>query len=109
MRRAMLTVPVLALLGGCQTGIDPDLGHSLRSATVAQAVDMNPRYAGVPIEGGEAVIGVAAQRRYLQGRVIRPVLIVGQGNSAPPAAAANPGRTSGAAAGPAAGTAPGGQ
>ncbi|GGI88447.1 hypothetical protein GCM10007973_26000 [Polymorphobacter multimanifer] len=109
MRRAMLTVAVLALLGGCQTGSDPDLGHSVRSAVVAHAVDMTPRHAGVPIEGGEAVIGVAAQRRYLQGRVIRPVLIIGQGNGAQPAAAANPGRTSGGSSGGSSVPAPSGQ
>jgi hypothetical protein len=56
---------------------------------------MNPRYAGVPIEGGEAVIGVAAQKRYLEGRVIQPRQIAIQGGSTPPAPAANPGRTSG--------------
>ncbi len=64
----------LLLLAGCETN-DPDLGMSVNRNVVSQAVDMNPRYAGVPTEGSNGKLAVAAQRRYLNGQV-KPLLRV---------------------------------
>jgi hypothetical protein len=64
----------LLLLAGCETN-DPDLGMSVNRNVVSQAVDMNPRYAGVPTEGSNGKLAVAAQRRYLSGQV-KPLLKV---------------------------------
>ncbi len=67
MRALVITAGAAAMLmlGGCET--DPDLGYSVRRAVVAQAVDMTPTYAGVPIEGTNGVRSSDAQRRYLKG------------------------------------------
>jgi hypothetical protein len=70
----MLATALLLLLAGCETN-DPDLGMSVNRNVVAQAVDMNPRYAGVPTEGSNGKLAVAAQRRYLNGQV-KPLLRV---------------------------------
>jgi hypothetical protein len=67
MRVLLLCVPTAALLAlsACET--DPDLGYAVRRAVASQAVDMNPTYAGLPIEGGSGVRAIDAQRRYLKG------------------------------------------
>jgi hypothetical protein len=102
MRISLLPVAGLSLLTltACET-TDPDLGYSVRQAVVSQAVDMNPNYAGLPIEGSSGVRALDAQRRYLKG-VPRPLAKVdakgneaagdsgaeGAGRAAPGAAAA---------------------
>lgn len=67
MRLPLLATASVALLAlsACET--DPDLGYSVRRAVVAHAVDMNPTYAGLPIEGTNGVRALDAQRRYLKG------------------------------------------
>lgn len=61
---------VLLLLGvaSCSTS-DPDLGNSVLRNNVAQVVDMNPQYAGVPMEASNGKRSVAAQERYVNGNV----------------------------------------
>ncbi len=68
MRISLLPAAGLSLLAltACET-TDPDLGYSVRRAVVSQAVDMNPSYAGLPIEGSNGVRAFDAQRRYLKG------------------------------------------
>jgi hypothetical protein len=84
---------LLALLAGC-TGTDPDLGHSVRTAIAAQAPETS--YAGSPMEGSEAVVAIAAQRRYLEGRTKKLTPITATGDSATPTDTGNKnvGRTS---------------
>lgn len=62
------------LLGGCETS-DPDLGLATRQNVAAQAVDISPSFAGVPMEGSDGVRVADAQRRYLRGQV-KPLLQV---------------------------------
>ena len=61
--RIFLPLAGLAALAGCATP-DPQFGLVTQQNVYAQVVDMNPIYAGVPIEGGDGVHGVAAVRRY---------------------------------------------
>ncbi|WP_416907599.1 MAG: hypothetical protein ACMVO5_11290 [Polymorphobacter sp.] len=61
----LFAASALLALPACET--DPDLGYSVRRAVASQAVDMNPTYAGVPIEGSSGVRAIDAQRRYLKG------------------------------------------
>lgn len=58
---------LLLLLGACAT--DPELGATVNHNIVAQVVDMNPEYAGVPMEGSNGKRGVASFRRYQSGNV----------------------------------------
>lgn len=62
-----LSVISLLLLAGCAT--DSPIGASVVNNVAAQTVDPNPRYAGVPIEGGNAVRSVGAYKRYLKGTI----------------------------------------
>lgn len=68
MRLSPLPAAALSLLAlsACET-TDPDLGYAVNRAVVSQAVDMNPSYAGLPIEGSNGVRALDAQRRYLKG------------------------------------------
>lgn len=68
--RTLLITAAMVALAGCET-TDPDLGYSIRRAVVAQAVDMNPTYAGVPMEGTNSVRALDAHRRYLKSDVRR--------------------------------------
>lgn len=67
--KAILLIPVL--LGACAT--DPQIGAAVTNNIAAQAVDLNPQYAGVPIEGGNGERSVNAYRRYLKG-VVAPAV-----------------------------------
>jgi hypothetical protein len=58
----------LALLAGCTTA-DPDLGLSVQANALAQIIDVNPVYAGIPIEGGSGERQVDAIKRYNKGAV----------------------------------------
>jgi len=70
MSRALAAASLAAacLLSACETP-DPDLGHALYYNRNIQVVDMNPAYAGTPMEGSDGVRLVDAQNRYLQGKV----------------------------------------
>lgn len=48
---------------------DPGFGIIVDSNIVAQVVDMNPEYAGVPMEGGNGQRSIDAYRRYQSGNV----------------------------------------
>lgn len=62
---AIQVVANLALLAlvGCATA-DPQFGSVVQNNIIAQAVDLDPVYAGVPIEGGNAARTVEGVRRY---------------------------------------------
>ncbi|WP_439534282.1 hypothetical protein [Polymorphobacter sp.] len=69
LKATVLAAPLLLapLLTACETP-DPDFGYSVRRNGVLQVVNMQPVYAGVPMEGGDAVRATDAQRRYLRGQ-----------------------------------------
>jgi hypothetical protein len=69
----------MLLLSACATP-DPDLGYAIRQNTAAQAVDMQPVYAGLPMEGSNGVRAVDAQGRYLGGRVKDLLKVDGKSN-----------------------------
>jgi hypothetical protein len=48
---------------------DNGLGETVDSIIAAQAIDMDPEYAGVPLEGGNGKRSVDAYRRYQSGNV----------------------------------------
>jgi hypothetical protein len=68
----MRILPILALpalmLGGCATS-DPQFGAVVQNNVIAQVVDLDPVYAGIPIEGGNAARTVAGVKRYNDGAV----------------------------------------
>ncbi len=64
---AAAAVPVAA------SARDKDLGRIVQNNIVAMAVDLNPAYAGVKIEGGDGMVAEAAATRYRTGRV-KPLL-----------------------------------
>ena len=64
-RVALVLGPVL--LAGCAG--DPPLGQVVQHNIVAQAVDMEPQYAGVLVEGGDGQRTVDAMKRYKDGKV----------------------------------------
>ena len=66
----MRIFPLLILLAisGCAAR-DAELGGAVQSTIVAQVVDLNPVYAGVPIEGGNGERSVEAVKRYKKGTV----------------------------------------
>ena len=74
-RAAILVLVVLA--SGCTADLrgvgspnaDSGLGSAISNNIAAQTVDMNPTYAGVPIEGGSGQRSVDALRRYQAGAV----------------------------------------
>lgn len=63
----LLSLTPLLLLVGCAT--DGPMGASIVNNVAAQTVDLNPQYAGVPIEGSNGVRSVDAYRRYLKGDI----------------------------------------
>jgi hypothetical protein len=63
-----LAGPALLLLGGCAT-TDSQLGAVVQNNVIAQVVDLDPVYAGIPIEGGNAARTAAAVKRYNDGAV----------------------------------------
>lgn len=65
-RFALIALPLL--LAGCATQ-DPQLGLNVQTNALAQIIDLNPVYAGVPIEGGSGERQVEAVRRYNKGKV----------------------------------------
>jgi hypothetical protein len=64
----LLAGPALLLLGGCATS-DPQFGAVVQNNIIAQVVDLDPVYAGIPIEGGNAARTVAGVKRYNDGAV----------------------------------------
>ena len=72
-------IPLALLLAGCAVHREGDrliahnsdrhFGNTVNGNIVTQTVDMNPQYAGVPIEGGSGQRSVDAVRRYMQGNV----------------------------------------
>ena len=56
------------LIAGCTT-TDPQHGINVQTNALAQIVDLDPVYAGVPIEGGSGERNVDAVRRYYKGSV----------------------------------------
>ena len=65
-RFAAIALPLL--LAGCATP-DPQLGLNVQTNALAQIVDLDPVYAGVPIEGSSGERQVDAVRRYNKGKV----------------------------------------
>ncbi|WP_426169803.1 hypothetical protein [Sandarakinorhabdus sp. DWP1-3-1] len=71
----MRTKNILALLplltvGACAQTMD--LGNAVDHNVAVQTVDMTPKYAGVPIEGGNGHRSAEAYKRYLAGTVKKP-------------------------------------
>jgi hypothetical protein len=56
------------LLAGCVSA-DPQLGINVQTNALAQIIELDPVYAGVPIEGGSGERNVDAVRRYYKGKV----------------------------------------
>lgn len=77
---------VALLVAGCTTS-DPQFGRVVQHNIVAQAVDLEPTYAGVPIEGGSGQRAAGAVARYLRGAVKEGAVGGGGSGAAPPAAA----------------------
>lgn len=78
------TSPLIAfLLLGAGTavsaGADPDFGASVRQNILVQTADPDPRYRGVPIEGGIGAPNVSAVRRYMTGTIRPPQRPDGRG------------------------------
>ncbi len=73
MRKTQLTTCLLSapliLLTGCATTGDRDFGAVVQHNVVAQVVDLEPQYAGVPIEGGSGDRSVDGVGRYKKGAV----------------------------------------
>lgn len=67
MGKPNLTLVLFLALGACAT--DPEFGATVDHSITAQAVDMNPQYAGVVVEGGDGTRAAEAQRRYLFGNI----------------------------------------
>ena len=63
--KAILLIPLL--LGACVT--DTPIGSAVTNNVVAQTVDLNPRYAGVTMEGSNADRSANAYKRYLKGAI----------------------------------------
>lgn len=61
-------VPLAMLVAGCATP-DRELGIVVQHNVVAQVVDLEPQYAGVPIEGGSGERAVDGVKRYNKGAV----------------------------------------
>lgn len=59
---------IAVALSGCAAH-DPQLGAAVQTTIVAQVVDLDPVYAGVPIEGGDGERSVDAMKRYKKGAV----------------------------------------
>lgn len=57
------------LLAGCATENDPEFGAITQHNVVAHVVDLEPQYAGVPIEGGSGERSVDSVKRYNKGAV----------------------------------------
>lgn len=66
--RITLLLAAAAALAGCATPVR-DLGLSVQNNIVAQVVDLEPVYAGVPIEGSSGRRAADAVKRYNDGAV----------------------------------------
>lgn len=69
----MLLLAGAALLGAPAQAQDRGLGLVVQNNVNAQVVDLDPDYAGVPIEGGDGLKADTAITRYRTGRV-QPLL-----------------------------------
>lgn len=67
MRKPNPSVVLLLFLGACAT--DPEFGAVVNHNIVTQVVDMNPQYAGVPMEGSNGKRAAASYKRYQSGNV----------------------------------------
>ncbi len=65
-RFAAIALPLL--LAGCATP-DPQLGLNVQTNALAQIIELDPVYAGVPLPGGSGERQVDAVRRYNKGKV----------------------------------------
>ncbi len=63
---------VVALLLPAACAGDPAVGTAVQRNIAFQAVDLDPQYAGVPIEGGNGQRSVDAVKRYNSGTVKAP-------------------------------------
>ena len=61
-------VMILLALSGCAAN-DAQFGGAVQNNVVAQVVDMEPVYAGVPLEGSNGERSAEAVRRYRKGDV----------------------------------------
>ena len=71
---ALLAAAPAALAGG-----DPAFGAAVRQTILVQTADPDPRYRGVPTEGGVGTTSVSAVRRYVTGSVKPPQRPDGRG------------------------------
>lgn len=67
-----------ALPTAASAGSDPQFGITVNNNIAAQAVDMNPRYAGTPMEGGNSQRSIDAYRRYQSGAVKELIKVNGK-------------------------------
>ncbi|KPF74979.1 hypothetical protein IP88_07480 [alpha proteobacterium AAP81b] len=81
----LLTLPFLAGFA------DRDLSAVTDRNIAAMAVDMNPRYAGVPMEGSSGLAAARAVNRYRRGAVKPLTILRSSGISAQATTDSNPG------------------
>jgi len=67
MRKSIVIMLPIFGLGACAG--DPQMGTAVTHNMVAQVVDMDPKYAGVPMEGTNGRLSADAYNRYLKGNV----------------------------------------
>jgi type IV pilus biogenesis protein CpaD/CtpE len=68
--RQLALVAALLLPAACAT--DPEVGTAVQRNVAFQAVDLDPHYAGVPMEGSDGERSAAAISRYKSGTVKAP-------------------------------------
>ena len=67
--KIMFACLVTVAAAGAAGATDPKLGQTVQNNIVAMAVDLNPSYAGIKVEGGTGALAESAITRYRTGRV----------------------------------------
>ncbi len=75
----LIALALLGLAPAAGAEPDPAFGASVRQNILVQTADPDPRYRGVPIEGGIGTTTVSAVRRYVTGNVRPPQRPDGRG------------------------------
>jgi hypothetical protein len=76
-----LVAPAFMLMAAGPAPYSPEdsgLGQTVDSIIAAQTIDMEPEYAGVPLEGGNGKRSTDAYRRYQSGNVRKLLSVTGE-------------------------------